>query len=115
MIFLTFRRYIVEIFPIRLKTLSNQSSDQSIDFILTFYIFPWKISIEFDRFYDPDIVSPTDKYNVVDKYEYTIADNSTNGKVHTQWDTITATPSAQKVQIIPLTKNLSITHFTLLT
>lgn len=54
--------------------------------------------MEFDQFYDPDVLLPGDKYNVVDKYEYAVADNSTNGNVHTRWETITSAPSGQKVQ-----------------
>jgi hypothetical protein len=55
------------------------------------------VSVEFDQFYDPDVISPGDKYSAVDKYEYAISDNSTNGNVHTRWTTITASPSGQKV------------------
>lgn len=57
-----------------------------------------QLAIEFDQFYDPDVLLPGDKYNVVDKYEYAVADNSTNGNVHTRWETITSAPSGQKVQ-----------------
>ncbi|XP_061189002.1 uncharacterized protein LOC133197151 [Saccostrea echinata] len=55
------------------------------------------VSVEVDQFYDPDIISPLDKYSVVSKYEYAITDNSTNGNVHTRWTTITTPPSGQKL------------------
>lgn len=58
------------------------------------------LSIDFDRFYDPDVALPGDKYAAVDKYEYAIADNSTNGNVHTRWETITSTPSGQKISFL---------------
>ncbi|XP_061193435.1 uncharacterized protein LOC133201664 [Saccostrea echinata] len=44
-----------------------------------------KLEITMDKFSDPDILSPTKKYVVIDKYEWAILDNSRIGSLHTKW------------------------------
>ncbi|KAK3099491.1 hypothetical protein FSP39_005250, partial [Pinctada imbricata] len=44
-----------------------------------------KIIINMERFYDPDFVHPVDKYDVIDRYEWAITDQSTIGRTHTTW------------------------------
>lgn len=41
-----------------------------------------------DEFSDPDIQDSTEKYNVVDKYEWAITDQSDVGRTHTIWNKV---------------------------
>lgn len=41
-----------------------------------------------DEFYDPDIQDSTEKYSVVDKYEWAITDQSDVGRTHTIWNQV---------------------------
>lgn len=41
-----------------------------------------------DKFYDPDIQDSTEKYSVVDKYEWAITDQSDVGRTHTIWNQV---------------------------
>ncbi|XP_055997828.1 uncharacterized protein LOC125647098 [Ostrea edulis] len=60
-----------------------------------------KIIINMDRFYDPDTEDEVDKYNVIDKYEWAITDNSHMGRTQTIWTEvvgITLTQSGKVMQ-----------------
>nr|XP_034301655.1 uncharacterized protein LOC105322112 [Crassostrea gigas] len=46
------------------------------------------ISVTMDEFYDPDIQDSTEKYSVVDKYEWAITDQSDVGRTHTIWNKV---------------------------
>ncbi|XP_061181031.1 uncharacterized protein LOC133189645 [Saccostrea echinata] len=48
-----------------------------------------KIIVNMDRFYDPDVQDQVDKYDVIDKYEWAITDNSHVGRTHTVWSEVT--------------------------
>lgn len=41
-----------------------------------------------DEFYDPDMQDATEKYSVVDKYEWAITDQSDIGRTHTIWNQV---------------------------
>lgn len=41
-----------------------------------------------DEFYDPDMQDATEKYGVVDKYEWAITDQSDIGRTHTIWNQV---------------------------
>lgn len=41
-----------------------------------------------DEFYDPDMQDATEKYSVVDKYEWAITDQSNIGRTHTIWNQV---------------------------
>lgn len=41
-----------------------------------------------DEFYDPDMQDATEKYSVVDKYEWAITDQSDVGRTHTIWNQV---------------------------
>nr|XP_034332757.1 uncharacterized protein LOC105327902 isoform X2 [Crassostrea gigas] len=45
-----------------------------------------KLKVVLDMFADPDIHIPEEKYGVVDKYEWTITDQSEIGRLHTRWN-----------------------------
>jgi len=40
------------------------------------------------RFFDPDITSMSEKYEAIEKYEWTVTDNSNSGKIFTKWTTL---------------------------
>ncbi|XP_062616047.1 uncharacterized protein LOC134277752 [Saccostrea cucullata] len=44
-----------------------------------------QLKVKMDRFYDPDIKNFNGRYDVVDKYEWAITDQSKIGRTHTQW------------------------------
>jgi hypothetical protein len=48
-----------------------------------------------DEFYDPDVLDLTERYRVIDKYEWGITDQSDVGRTHTIWN---AVKNAQKNQ-----------------
>ncbi|KAK3101031.1 hypothetical protein FSP39_000383, partial [Pinctada imbricata] len=48
-----------------------------------------QIVVEMMRFYDPDIQDSIMKYSVIDRYEWAITDQSTLGRTHTNWTTVT--------------------------
>ncbi|XP_062569401.1 uncharacterized protein LOC134231455, partial [Saccostrea cucullata] len=53
------------------------------------------IFVTMDEFYDPDIQDATDKYSVIDKYEWAITDQSDVGRTHTIWNEV---KNVQKTQ-----------------
>jgi hypothetical protein len=48
-----------------------------------------------DRFYDPDTQDEADKYDVIDKYEWAITDNSHTGRTHTIWTEVSGITETQ--------------------
>ncbi|KAK3101903.1 hypothetical protein FSP39_007221, partial [Pinctada imbricata] len=48
-----------------------------------------QIIINMERFYDPDVAEPSSKYTVIEKYEWAITDQSTDGRTHTKWTKVT--------------------------
>lgn len=60
------------------------------EYLLNFtaYLWFWQISVTMDEFYDPDIQDSTEKYSVVDKYEWAITDQSDVGRTHTIWNQV---------------------------
>jgi hypothetical protein len=54
----------------------------------------------FTKFYDPDIEDGTEKYDAVNKYEYTITDNSVQGRTYMTWTNLNSyTTSSNEVNI----------------
>ncbi|KAK3100189.1 hypothetical protein FSP39_015958 [Pinctada imbricata] len=65
-----------------------------------------KIIINMERFYDPDFVHPVDKYDVIDRYEWAITDQSTTGRTHTIWTEVTGAKLTHSNTWMTFTLNL---------
>lgn len=58
-----------------------------------------------DLFFDPDVPDFNLKYNVVDKYEWAITDQSKIGRTHTKWWKLTNyTLSLSKTEVFKTVK-----------
>lgn len=58
-----------------------------------------------DLFFDPDVPDFNLKYNVVDKYEWAITDQSKIGRTHTKWWELTNyTLSLSKTEVFKTVK-----------
>jgi hypothetical protein len=80
-------------FHIREKT----HSYQQMQFLFNLYL---QLLVTFTKFYDPDIEDGTEKYDAVNKYEYTITDNSVQGRTYMTWTNLNSyTTSSNEVNI----------------
>ncbi|XP_061176007.1 uncharacterized protein LOC133184958 [Saccostrea echinata] len=69
-----------------------------------------KLDVVMDMFEDPDIQIPTEKYGVINRYEWAITDQSDIGRLHTPWHELKnfeVIPEQYKMEFtIPLTGNV---------